>query len=81
MQALVEPVGKTIGSNSDREVFTEAEVSRRYGLSVPWLRRARLERRGPRFLKISRMVRYRKADVEEYLAQHAVETTNGNDNY
>ncbi len=74
MRALVESVGKSTGSVSDREVFTEAEVSRRYGLSVPWLRRARLERRGPRFLKISRMVRYRKADVEEYLAQHAVET-------
>ncbi len=74
MRALVESVGKSTGSVSDREVFTEAEVSRRYGLSVPWLRRARLERRGPRFLKISRMVRYRKADVEEYLAHHAVET-------
>lgn len=74
MRTLVESVGKSTGSVSDREVFTEAEVSRRYGLSVPWLRRARLERRGPRFLKISRMVRYRKADVEEYLAQHAVET-------
>jgi predicted DNA-binding transcriptional regulator AlpA len=75
MRALVESVDEGTGSNFDREVFTETEVCRRYRLSVPWLRRARLERRGPQYLKIGRMVRYRRQDVEEYLAQYAVETT------
>ena len=55
------------------EVLTEREVSQDYRLSVPWLRKARRERRGPRFLRIVRMIRYRRRDVEIFLAQHAVE--------
>lgn len=54
--------------------LTEREVDQEYDLKVPYLRRARLERRGPRFLKIGKMVRYRRADIEAFLAAHAVET-------
>ena len=35
---------------------------------------ARRERRGPRFLKVGKLVRYRRADIEAYLSAHAVET-------
>lgn len=56
------------------EVLTEKQVSEVYGLSIPFLRRARRERRGPRFLKISKSVRYRRGDVEAYLDAHQIET-------
>jgi predicted DNA-binding transcriptional regulator AlpA len=56
------------------EILKEGQVSEIYGLSIPYLRRARRERRGPRFLKVGKLVRYRKADVEAYLAAHMVET-------
>jgi predicted DNA-binding transcriptional regulator AlpA len=57
------------------ELLKEQEVSARYSLSVPWLRRARRELRGPVFLKLGdRMVRYRAVDVEAYLAASAVQT-------
>ena len=57
-----------------QEVMTERQVSETYGFTVPYLRRARRERRGPRFLKLGKLVRYRRADVEAYLSAHAVET-------
>jgi hypothetical protein len=59
----------------NREVLNEREVWEEYGFTIPFLRRARRERRGPRFLKVGKMVRYRRADVEAYLSAHVVETT------
>lgn len=60
--------------NREREILSERKVDEEYGLTIPYLRRARRERRGPRFLKLGRMVRYRRADIEAYLSAHAVET-------
>lgn len=57
-----------------RELLNEAEVELQFGFSRPWLRSCRLERRGPRFIKLGRMVRYRLKDIEAYLSLHAVET-------
>jgi predicted DNA-binding transcriptional regulator AlpA len=57
----------------DVELLTENQVRSRYGLSVSWQRRTRRERRGPRFLKLGKMVRYRQCDIEAYLAAHTVE--------
>lgn len=59
---------------SNREILNEREVWEEYGFTIPYLRRARRERRGPRFLKVGKLVRYRRADIEAYLAAHAVET-------
>jgi predicted DNA-binding transcriptional regulator AlpA len=60
---------------ANREVLNEREVWEEYGFTIPFLRRARRERRGPRFLKVGKMVRYRRADIELYLSAHAVETS------
>jgi len=57
-----------------REILNEREVWEEYGFTVPYLRRTRRERRGPRFLKVGKLVRYRRSDIEAYLAAHAVET-------
>jgi len=59
----------------NRDVLNEREVWEEYGFTIPFLRRARRERRGPRFLKVGKMVRYRRADVEAYLSAHVVETS------
>ena len=61
---------------NDAEIMTEREVERGYGLKRPWLRRTRRERRGIPYLKLGRMVRYRRADIETFLASHMVETAN-----
>jgi len=57
----------------DDELLTEREILGRYGLSIPWQRRTRRERRGPPFLKLGKMVRYRRRDIEAYLEANRVE--------
>jgi predicted DNA-binding transcriptional regulator AlpA len=57
----------------DPELLNERQVWSCYGLSIPWQRRTRREGRGPRFLKLGRMVRYRRRDIEEYLSASTVE--------
>jgi len=59
---------------SNAEILNERQVQEVYGFSVPYLRRVRRERRGPRFMKVGKLVRYRRADIEAYLTAHTVET-------
>lgn len=59
----------------ETELLTEREVSADYNISVPWLRRARVDRRGPAFLRVGeRMIRYRRADIEAFLESRVVDT-------
>ena len=51
------------------KVLTEADVQRECRLSKPSLRRKRLLREDPLFLKIGQMVRYRRKDIDKYLAE------------
>ncbi len=48
-------------------LLNEIEVSRRLRVSVACVRRWRLERRGPRYVKVGSLVRYRDEDVERWL--------------
>jgi predicted DNA-binding transcriptional regulator AlpA len=48
-------------------LLTEIELSKHLHVSVACVRRWHLERRGPRFLKIGSLVRYRPGDVEDWL--------------
>lgn len=61
------------------EILNERQVQEVYGFSIPYLRRARRERRGPKFLKLGKLVRYRKADLEAFISSGAVETRNVHD--
>ena len=49
-------------------LLTENEVAQRLNVSLASLRRWRLERRGPRFVKLGSLVRYQPQDVEAWLA-------------
>jgi hypothetical protein len=49
-------------------LMTENEVSKRLNVSVASLRRWRLLRRGPAFLKVGSLVRYQLTDLEAWLA-------------
>ncbi len=50
-----------------RTLFNEFDVARITGLSVASVRRWRLLRQGPKFLKIGASVRYRPEDVAAWL--------------
>lgn len=49
-------------------LLTEDEVAEQLHVSVASLRRWRLERRGPQFIKVGSLVRYRPEDLETWLA-------------
>jgi hypothetical protein len=49
-------------------LMTENEVSKRLNVSVASLRRGRLLRRGPAFLKIGSLVRHSAEDLDAWLA-------------
>lgn len=51
----------------DATLLNEIEVAKRLQVSVACVRRWRLERRGPRYLKIGSLVRYRPEDVQHWL--------------
>ena len=48
--------------------LTEQEVSKRLNISVATLRRWRLEKRGPMFVKVGSLVRYRPEDLDSWVA-------------
>lgn len=58
------PPGELVGSQL---LIDEAALATRLGVSRSTLQSWRYSGRGPRFIKLGRMVRYRVADVEAYL--------------
>ena len=49
-------------------LLTEQKVAERLNCTASALRRWRREGRGPRFIKVERLVRYRQEEVENFLA-------------
>jgi len=55
--------------------YTTAEISEMFGLGESYLRKLRQLRKGPKYSKLGRMVRYRREDVEEWLRSAMVEVS------
>ena len=49
------------------ELITEVDVAKKLRVSLACLRRWRFERKGPQFLKIGSLVRYRTVDIQSWL--------------
>jgi predicted DNA-binding transcriptional regulator AlpA len=58
--------------NAIKTLLSEHDVARITGLSVASVRRLRLLRQGPRYLKIGAAVRYKPKDVLAWLSSHDV---------
>ena len=57
------------------QALTEHEVAERLGLSVATLRAWRLKRRGPRYVRFGRAVRYLARDIERFVDACAVDAS------
>ena len=53
--------------------YSTADISDMFGLKESYLRKLRQLRKGPKYSKLGRMVRYRREDVEEWLQSAMVE--------
>jgi predicted DNA-binding transcriptional regulator AlpA len=49
------------------DLLTETDVAQKLHVSLACLRRWRLEKRGPQFVKIGQLVRYRPDELENWL--------------
>ena len=69
MRASAIPPGvRNIGANRvSGPLLTELEVAERLRVSLACLRRWRLERRGPRFLKVGSLVRYPREELDRWI--------------
>jgi predicted DNA-binding transcriptional regulator AlpA len=56
-------------------LLTEAQVSEILGRGVPTLQKDRVAGTGPQFIKMGRLVRYRPADVQAWLAERVRRST------
>jgi hypothetical protein len=54
-------------SSNISSILDEDGVLRNYSFKKAWLRKRRRLGGGPPFLKIGRLVRYRREDIEEFL--------------
>lgn len=55
-----------------KEVLSGPELEAEYGLTLPWQRKKRRLGDGPPYLKIGKMVKYRRADMEAYLTAQLI---------
>jgi len=56
-------------------LLDEVQVAKWTGRSVPTLQKDRLRGTGPQFIKMGRLVRYRPADIEAWLAKRVRRST------
>jgi predicted DNA-binding transcriptional regulator AlpA len=67
--------------NTPQRLLNEREVATSCSISVLTLRKWRSIKRGPKFIKISTLVRYRPEDIDAWIAEHnagPVVVTEGN---
>jgi len=68
-----------MNTDCDGELLREAEVARQYKFSVPWLRKNRRLQTGPPFIRVGRMVFYRRGDLDTFVVAHRVEPNDGHE--
>lgn len=60
-------------TDSETLALTESEASMRIGVSISGLRKWRKNGRGPRYLKLGRLIRYRSIEIQSWLAAHTID--------
>jgi predicted DNA-binding transcriptional regulator AlpA len=58
--------------NTPQRLLNEHEVSTSCSISVLTLRKWRSQKRGPQFVKIGALVRYRPADIDAWIAAQSL---------
>jgi hypothetical protein len=63
----------------DSDQFDEHKTAPIIGVTVRCLQNWRALRKGPRYLKVGRLVRYPRAEIEAFLARQLIETEGSSD--
>ena len=62
---------------SQKEVLTTKDAALYMRVSHQWLEIGRVKGYGPPFIKLSRLVRYRKSDLDQWMDSHKQFNTTG----
>ena len=65
-------IQSVIGTEPESELLREREVERRYKFTGPWLRKTRRAGGGPPFIRLGRMIFYKRGDLDAFVAAHRV---------
>ena len=57
---------------TEKKLLDEGDVDNEFHLSKAWLRKHRLLGDGPPFIRINRMIFYKRDQLEKWIDQHAV---------
>ena len=69
MQSITEQMWRSTDDHRGDHLLSRDDIQTQYGLTRRWLELAALRGDGPPYLRISRrLVRYRRADFERWLA-------------
>jgi len=71
--SVVSPAA-AIASTTNGELFSEIELAHHLGVTVRCVQAWRLQRWGPKYVKVGRLVRYQRADVLAFLARQLIDT-------
>ena len=61
--------------NTPQRLLNEHEVATSCSINVLTLRKWRTQKRGPQFVKIGALVRYRPEDVDAWIAERKAQST------
>jgi len=75
----VTTVNEDLEDLANQPLMTDEEVELQYRgkITAPKLRLLRRQRKGPNYIKLNRLVRYRKNDIERWLENCKVITDDG----
>ena len=59
---------------TEKQILSERDVEAEFGLTISYLRRARRHKQGPRFMKIGKLIRYRRDEIDKFLRESEVKT-------
>lgn len=69
----MQPISAKRKKMDNLRTYSTAEIAAMFGLRESYLRKLRQLRKGPKYSKLGRLVRYRREDVEEWLRLAMVE--------
>jgi predicted DNA-binding transcriptional regulator AlpA len=64
-----------ISPNADRALMRTPEAADYLGMSESWLNKTRVTGNGPKYVKLSRAVAYRRSDLDSFLNQRVRNST------
>lgn len=59
----------------NQRLYSTEEIAEEFGITDAYLRKLRQLKKGPKYQKLGRMIRYYRQDVEDWLRRALVEVT------